>query len=93
MLSTILLSCGGLKEAGKILRNEKTNSTDEFLIEKKEPLTVPPNIDEMPEPGGIVKKESNSNKIEKILRNPNSNKVNNKKNNSLETTILNEIRK
>ena len=34
-----------------------------------------------------------SNKIEKILRNPNSNKVNNKKNNSLETTILNEIRK
>ena len=29
-----LLSCGGFKEVGKVLRNEKTNSTDEFLVKK-----------------------------------------------------------
>ena len=31
----LLNSCGGFKEAGKVLRNEKTRTTDEFLVKKK----------------------------------------------------------
>ena len=31
----LLNSCGGLKKAGKVLRNEKITTTDEFLVEKK----------------------------------------------------------
>ena len=27
-------SCGGFKEAGKVLRNEKISTTDEFLVKK-----------------------------------------------------------
>ena len=30
-----ILSCGGFSEAGKVLRNEKTKTTDEFLVKKK----------------------------------------------------------
>ena len=38
------ISCGTFEEAGRVLRNEKIKSTDEFLVEKKEPLTTPPEI-------------------------------------------------
>ena len=55
----ILISCSSLKEAGKVLRNEKTNTTDEFLVKKREPLVLPPDFKEIPEPGSI-KKENNS---------------------------------
>ena len=30
-----LYSCASLEEAGKALRNEKSNTTDEFLVKKK----------------------------------------------------------
>ena len=41
------------KEAGKMLRNEKIITTDEFLVEKKQPLVLPPNYEKIPEPGSI----------------------------------------
>ena len=59
----ILISCSSFKEAGKVLRNEKTNTTDEFLVKKREPLVLPPDFKEIPEPGSIKK--------EKILNNKN----------------------
>ena len=31
----LLVSCGGLKDAGKVLRNEKVRTTDEFLVKKE----------------------------------------------------------
>ena len=52
----ILISCSSLKEAGKVLRNEKTNTTDEFLVKKKEPLVLPPDYKKIPEPGSLSKK-------------------------------------
>ena len=36
----ILNSCGGLKEAGKVLRNEKTKTTDEFFVKKKTAISI-----------------------------------------------------
>ena len=47
----ILNSCGGFREAGKVLRNEKIRTTDEFLVKKKDPLELPHNYDEIQEPG------------------------------------------
>ena len=46
----LLLSCGSASEAGKALRNEKTRTTDEFLIEKRGPLSLPPKMGELPKP-------------------------------------------
>jgi hypothetical protein len=68
ILSIILNSCASLSEAGKVLRNDKTRSSDEFLIKKKESLILPPNYDKIPEPGSIEKKgQSDKNRLKNIL--------------------------
>ena len=40
-LSIALNGCSSFKEAGKVLRNEKVKTSDEFLIQKKEPTLLP----------------------------------------------------
>ena len=52
-------SCSGFKEVESVLRNEKVKSTDEFLVKKKDPLVLPPNFEEIPEPGTIEKEKDN----------------------------------
>ena len=50
MISIFLLSsCGGFKNAGKVLRNEKITTTDEFLVKKKRPLVLPPDYQKVPD--------------------------------------------
>ena len=93
ILSLILVSCGSLKEAGKMLRNEKTATTDEFLVEKKQPLVLPPNYEEIPEPGSTKDKQlDDEEKIKKILKAPQEDAKKNKSS-SIENSILNKIRK
>ena len=58
----LLTSCGGLSEAGKVLRNEKVKTTDEFLVKKRNPLVLPPNFEEIPEPGKKLKNKKKRNK-------------------------------
>ena len=57
----LLMSCSSFEEAGKALRNEKLKSTDEFLIEKRGPLTIPPDMNELPRPNTKKKVEKNKN--------------------------------
>ena len=89
-----LQSCNTMSDAGKVLRNEKITNTDEFLVKKKEPLIMPPNLDEVPEPLSVKRKKQNEDdNIKKILKMPQS--VNNKKksNSSTEDSIIDKIRK
>ena len=63
IISTIFLltSCAGTWDSVKRgLTGQKRNSTDEFLVKKKDPLILPPKFDELPTPGerSIVKKET-----------------------------------
>ncbi len=51
LLIFILESCGSWDQVKKGLTGEKTSSTDEFLVEKKDPLIKPPNFEELPVPG------------------------------------------
>ena len=90
----VLASCGGLKDAGKVLRNEKVRTTDEFLVKKRNPLVLPPNFEEIPAPDSkLKKKEDEKDKIKKILRAPRSENLSKKKSSSIEQEILNKIRK
>ena len=41
----------------KGLGGEKRTSTDEFLVRKKEPLVMPPEWKNLPEPGGVMKSD------------------------------------
>ena len=91
-LSFIFYGCGTLNEAGKVLRNEKIKTTDEFLVKKKEPLSQPPDFNTIPEPGSLDKKE-NEEGIEKILSLPKSNKTKTKnKSSGVEDSILEILR-
>ena len=42
-----LLGCGTVKKA---FDAERKNSSEEFLVQKKSPLSMPPNFDELPIP-------------------------------------------
>jgi len=94
LIILFLNSCSGLKEANKILRNEKIKTTDEFLIEKREPLVFPPDYGKLPEPGKDKNQElSEEEKIKKILKVSEKEKKSKTKSSSVEDTILKEIRK
>ena len=43
-----LFSCSGAKDA--LQGKKRSEQSDEFLVEKKNPLTVPPDINELPVP-------------------------------------------
>lgn len=90
----LLTSCSGMKEAGKVLRNEKTVTTDEFLVKKKEPLVMPPDYNEIPTPDSLKKKKINDkDRIKKVLNNQNT-KVNkkNRGTTNIENSIIERIR-
>ena len=92
--SFLLASRGGLKDAGKVLRNEKIKTTDEFLVKKRNPLVLPPDFEKIPEPGSISKTiEDEDEKIKKILKVPKTDSINKKKSSSIEESILDSIRK
>lgn len=86
-----LTSCG---DVGKVLRNEKINSTDEFLVKKKGPLVLPPNYEEIPTPDSILKKtDKEQDKIKSILKAPKKQSGPKTNSSSVEQSILEKIRK
>tara|TARA_B100000902_G_C26811373_1_gene669362 strand:+ start:53 stop:364 length:312 start_codon:yes stop_codon:yes gene_type:complete len=91
-LTLFLFSCGGLKEG---FVNQKKTSSDEFLVEKKSPLVMPPDYSELPFPKKEANEEvSETNKIKELVSNDNN--ENNKTNNpnlSFEELLLEKIRK
>lgn len=91
ILIILLNSCASLEEAGKVLRNEKVNTTDEFLVKKKQPLELPPNYNELPTPNSEKKRKDNDDQIKEILKAPK--KQNNNKSSSVEDSIIESIRK
>ena len=82
-LFIFLVSCTSLGEAGKALRNEKTRTTDEFLIEKRGPLSLPPKMNELPKPK-TKNTEDDNKKIESTKPKIKS---------EIENILLEEIRK
>ena len=89
----ILTSCQSIKDAGKIMRNEKVKTTDEFLVKKRKPLVLPPDYNELPTPDSVKRENSNEeDEIKKILKAPKVQKNQNTKS-SVGESILNKIRK
>ena len=94
LITAFLYSCNTFSDAGKVLRNEKIKNTDEFLVEKKDPLVFPPDYQKIPEPGSEKKIQvSEKEKIKKILKAPEQKDVSETNSSSIEKSILNKIRK
>jgi len=43
-------SCDSLKSVKRGITGEKSNTADEFLVEKKDPLILPPDYENLPTP-------------------------------------------
>ena len=92
-----LYSCSSVKDT--LEGKKRSDSSDEFLVEKKNPLTEPPDMNELPIPLDEEEKELEINNedtldIEKVLNVEQSENLKEKKNNqenSLEQTILEKI--
>ena len=72
LILTSLTDCQDLKEG---LTGKKKSNSDEFLIEKKNPLVLPPKFDELPEPKKLTKDNQNEQEeidLKAILTNKNS---------------------
>ena len=95
LILLFLNSCGTIAEG---LGASKKKGSDEFLVEKKAPLVLPPSFGEMPEPGNEPKKNIISDKkdtsnIKDIINQSSS--ANSSKNsiakNSIEESIIKKI--
>ena len=93
IISTILLSsCGSVQKA---FDPQNKNSSEEFLVEKKSPLSMPPSYEELPVPSNEkVDKESQTNNIETLIteKNDNEKSENAESDKDFEQSILDKIK-
>jgi len=94
LLISILIfnSCATVKEG---FTNKKKSSTDEFLVEKKSPLIMPPEFNELPIPDNNQKSENNEETdIKKLITNNENSSTENisNQNTNFENSILEKIK-
>ena len=94
MLFSFLVGCNSIKDG---LTLKKKTGADEFLVEKKNPLVLPPEFNELPTPDSenLNKKESQLNTVKELIS---ENKVqatqsqNSTSNKKIEQNILEKIK-
>tara|TARA_B100000674_G_scaffold379809_1_gene322461 strand:+ start:214 stop:537 length:324 start_codon:yes stop_codon:yes gene_type:complete len=96
VLSLFCISCSSGLEGFKL--KKKSSSGDEFLIQKKDPLVLPPDYSKLPNPDEEVNVTDNDeSQIEIVFKENNSKneeiKNSEKSNSSLEKSILKKIQK
>ena len=83
-------SCGSVKEG---FTNQKKNNSDEFLVEKKSPLVLPPDYNDLPLPEDSNIQVNSEDKIKKLVtNNENKNKKSSDINKSFEKSLLEKIK-
>ena len=93
IVSTILLSnCGSVQKA---FDPQNKNTSEEFLVEKKSPLSMPPSFEELPVPSNEkMDKENQTNNIESLIseKNNNENLETDESDKDFEQSILDKIK-
>jgi hypothetical protein len=75
VIITLGLFISGCNTVKKAFDPERKNSSQEFLVEKKSPLSMPPEFDELPVPSNEnVDKEISISNIKTLIMEKNSNK-------------------
>jgi hypothetical protein len=96
LILLFLNSCGSIAEG---LGGTKKKGSDEFLVEKKSPLVLPPSFGELPEPGkepeeNIISEKKDTSDIEDIINQSSSTSTSKKSydtKNSIEQSIIKKI--
>jgi len=90
MLSFLITSCESIREG---LTGSKNLSTDEFLVKKKDPLVLPPDFENLPNPSERQVSVEEMTSFEKTLKKQTISESSSATENSVEESILNQIKK
>ena len=95
LILIFLNSCGSISEG---MGGSKKNGNQEFLVEKKSPLVLPPSFGELPKPGrepekNIVSSKKDTSDIEDMInKNSSKNKSISENDGDIETSIIKKIK-
>ena len=90
ILSFLITSCESVREG---LTGSKNQSTDEFLVKKKDPLVLPPDFENLPNPSERQVSMEEMTSFEKTLKKQTISESSSTTGNSVEESILNQIKK
>ena len=88
-LVPLLTFCGGVRDA--LEGKKRSEQSDEFLVKKKNPLQMPPDMNKLPMPGDelVISNQTNDNEVKDLLKIKDDN---NDKNNE-GSDLLNNMKK
>ena len=88
-LIILLQNCGGVKDA--LTGQKRSEQSDEFLVKKKNPLQMPPDMNKLPEPGDSfeISEEEYKDDVKDLLKIED----NNPENSGNESDLLNNMKK
>ena len=93
ILGIALIILSGCNTVKKGFQNPKKNSSDEFLVEKKSPLVMPPEFNELPIPNQIEDtNQKQKNNIKSLITENNVNTDQEVSDSDLEGSILSKIK-
>ena len=93
ILGIALIILSGCNTVKKGFKNPKKNSSDEFLVEKKSPLVMPPEFNELPIPNqNKDTSQKQENNIKNLISDNNGNTDQESSNSDLEGSILSKIK-
>jgi len=89
-LVPLLTFCGGVRDA--LEGKKRSEQSDEFLVKKKNPLQMPPDMNKLPKPGDDleVSIQSNSEEVKNLLK---IKEKNNTEDTSSGSDLLNNMKK
>ena len=97
ILLLLLYSCGSVGEA--LQGKKRSDQGDEFLIDKKNPLAMPPDFEKLPKPGEAIVKstkdiDNDQSNIENLLKNSEIEEEasSSEQSTSIESSILKKIK-
>ena len=78
LFASFFYSCTTVKKG---FESQRKKSTDEFLVEKKQPLVMPPDFEKLPSPAQSQRnsQQENINQIEELIVSDNSTNTNTKR--------------
>ena len=90
VLIPLLTFCGGVRDA--LEGKKRSDQSDEFLVKKKNPLQMPPDMNKLPMPGDDleINDQSNNNEVKDLLKTSDNN---NSDDSSAESDLLDNMKK
>ena len=91
ILFLFLPACESMKSVKRGLTGEKDMSTDEFFVKKKDPLILPPDYENLPDPDESIASNEDASIFENVLSTATDEGLSDSGSRSTENSILRKI--